>query len=67
MAEEMRRAAHDLERLVSLAGDDSEAVEPPALTKPYTIPQPHPDHWVLIGSLMEDLRRVRGRIVGELE
>ncbi|WP_336991474.1 FUSC family protein [Leucobacter sp. VD1] len=67
MVEEMRRAAHDLERLVSLSGDEGHEVEPPALTQPYTIPQPHPDHWVLIGSLMEDLRRVRGRIVGELD
>jgi len=35
--------------------------EPPALTAPYVIPAPHPEHWVLIGSLMEDLRRVRLR------
>ncbi|WP_099747470.1 FUSC family protein [Leucobacter sp. OLCS4] len=71
MVEEMRRAAHDLELLAHPAaeggptGDDAEA-EPLALTQPYTIPRPHPVHWVLIGSLMEDLRRVRGRITGEL-
>ena len=69
MVEEMRRAAHDLERLGRLTstGADALPVEPPALTQPYTIPQPHPEHWVLIGSLMEDLRRVRGRITGELD
>ncbi|MGO3148005.1 MAG: FUSC family protein [Leucobacter sp.] len=77
MVEEIRRAAHDLELLVRVtenrdAGNhDGEstnaALEPPALTAPYTIPRPHPQHWVLIGSLMEDLRRVRGRITGELE
>ncbi|MBL3698121.1 FUSC family protein [Leucobacter luti] len=67
MVEEMRRAAHDLERLGHITADLPERVEPPALTQPYTIPQPHPEHWVLIGSLMEDLRRVRGRITGELD
>ncbi|WP_449283911.1 FUSC family protein [Leucobacter sp.] len=67
MVEEIRRAAHDLERLVRDASQEPDVAEPPALTAPYTIPQPHPDHWVLIGSLMEDLRRVRGRITGELE
>jgi hypothetical protein len=29
------------------------------------IARPHPQHWILIGSLMEDLRRVRDEIVGE--
>lgn len=71
MVEEMRRAAHDLPLLVApvpgAAHTDAERpAEPPALTSPYTIPTPHPEHWILIGSLMEDLRRVRGRITGEL-
>ena len=67
MVEEMRRAAHDLQLLVTPVPAWGDEPEEPALTAPYTIPQPHPDHWVLIGSLMEDLRRVRGRITGELE
>ena len=90
MATEMRRAAHDLERLPHLAAQEAGAAaepkpadpateastnangpgispEPAALTAPYVIPRPHPEHWVLIGSLMEDLRRVRGRITGEIE
>lgn len=67
MVEEMRRAAHDLERLVRPGSADKTPAEPAALTTPYTILRPHPDHWVLIGSLMEDLRRVRGRITGELD
>ncbi|WP_053353202.1 FUSC family protein [Leucobacter musarum] len=68
MAEEMRRAAHDLELLVAAPEThDSPHAEPPALTTPFTIPRPNPEHWVLIGSLMEDLRRVRGRITGELD
>lgn len=65
MADEMRRAAHDLARLAH--SETPDPAEPPALTAPYTIPQPNPDHWVLVGSLMEDLRRVRGRITGEIE
>lgn len=69
MVEEIRRAAHDLQLLGNAeAGSPEQAPEePPALTAPYTIPQPHPEHWVLIGSLMEDLRRVRGRVTGELQ
>lgn len=67
MVEEIRRAAHDLDLLVSGGSADHASTEPPALTTPYTILKPHPEHWVLIGSLMEDLRRVRGRITGDLE
>ncbi|PRY70177.1 fusaric acid resistance family protein [Glaciihabitans tibetensis] len=39
----------------------------PALTAPLMIPRPHPQHWVLIGSLMEDMRRVREEITGEAD
>lgn len=82
MADEMRRAAHDLELLPHVfresvtrtprtraGAEPAEPVrhEPPALTAPYVIPAPHPEHWVLIGSLMEDLRRVRGRIALAME
>lgn len=67
MAEEMRRAAHDLERLMQLGDADAAPLEPPALTTPYMIPTPNPEHWVLIGSLMEDLRRVRARITGDVD
>ena len=67
---ELARAAHDL-RL--LAGDESDATTVaessapvvPALTAPLRIVTPHPDHWILIGSLMEDLRRVREEIVSD--
>jgi hypothetical protein len=38
--------------------------ELPALTAPLVIAKPHPDHWILVGSLMEDLRRVREVLVG---
>ncbi|MGK0716532.1 FUSC family protein [Leucobacter sp. W1153] len=67
MAVELRRAAHDLERLGHPSSEPLSHSEPPALTAPYVISQPHPVYWQLIGSLMEDLRRVRGRITGEIE
>ena len=67
MADEIRRAAHDL--LLLSAGDAEWVAHPevPALTAPYVIPRANPDHWVLIGSLMADLGRVRGRITGDLD
>lgn len=60
LAEEFRRAAHDL-RHVGYRFDQSSdtIVEPPALTAPYRIVVPNAEHWVLIGALMEDLRRTR--------
>lgn len=70
IAIELDRAAHDLRLLVRSLGDDH--VEPPAvtsetpaLTAPLVILRPNLDHWILFGSLMEDLRRVREEIVGE--
>jgi uncharacterized membrane protein YgaE (UPF0421/DUF939 family) len=73
IARELTRAAHDLR----LLGQDNDGIAPsgeidddlvadtqPALTAPLMIPRPHPQHWVLIGSLMEDMRRVREEIIG---
>ena len=73
IAEEIRRAAHDLRLLVrsekQAARDGAEPPtvtgDLPALTGPLVILAPHPEHWILIGALMEDLRRVREQIVGE--
>ncbi len=65
---ELERAAHDL---LLLASDPNrlaaatDYVEPPALTAPLSISQPDPQNWVLIGSLLEDLRRIREEIVGD--
>lgn len=68
MAEELRRVAHDLELLIpGTAATAGEQPDVPALTMPYTIAQAHPTHWVLIGSLMEDLRRLRGRVTGVID
>jgi uncharacterized membrane protein YgaE (UPF0421/DUF939 family) len=66
---ELERAAHDLRLLSALpdvsAAEAAPTVEPPALTAPLMIMTPHPQHWILIGALMEDLRRVREEITGE--
>jgi uncharacterized membrane protein YgaE (UPF0421/DUF939 family) len=70
IATEVRRAAHDLR----LVGRTTEAVEPepvtddiPALTAPLSIIEPDPEHWILIGSLLEDVRRVREEVIGSID
>jgi uncharacterized membrane protein YgaE (UPF0421/DUF939 family) len=70
IAGELRRAAHDLRLLASGPGDVSagepvSTAEVPVLTAPLRIARPHPEHWMLIGSLMEDLRRIHEEIVGD--
>lgn len=69
IATELTRAAHDLRLLVRPIDsvDDLPTMtnEMPALTAPLVILKPNPHHWILLGSLMEDLRRVREEIVGE--
>ena len=70
IARELRRAAHDL-RLLARPSDAKPRDTPtatseiPVLTAPLTIARPHPEHWMLIGSLMEDLRRIHEEIVGD--
>ena len=56
IAEQLRRAAHDIER-VGLPSDDV-VDEPPALTTPLVIAKAPTAHWILIGSLLEDLQRI---------
>jgi uncharacterized membrane protein YccC len=67
IAEQLRRAAHDVRlevrRTDAAAGDSTGAaagdvIEPAALTAPLRVHTPSRDHWVLIGSLLEDLRRI---------
>ncbi|SDS72095.1 FUSC family protein [Microterricola viridarii] len=69
IAAELKRAAHDLRLLIepdaAVPGEAEVQPEQPALTAPLVIATPHPEHWILIGSLMEDLRRVREEIVGD--
>lgn len=68
IAEQLRRAGHD----VRLAAQIAEVSEPealtsaiPALTAPLQVKPPASAHWVLIGSLLEDLRRIRGQLVAD--
>lgn len=69
IAEQLRRAGHDVRLAVQIA-DVSPEPETltsaiPALTAPLVIRPPSSQHWILIGSLMEDLRRIRGELVDE--
>lgn len=56
IAEQLRRAAHDVGRVGQPV--DTSVEEPPALTTPLQITRPPADHWILIGSLLEDLHRI---------
>lgn len=69
IAEQLRRAAHDVRLAVHLADIEPEP-EPltsvvPALTAPLVIAPPRSGHWILVGSLMEDLRRIRGELLDD--
>jgi uncharacterized membrane protein YccC len=63
IAEELRRAAHDV-RLLGREEPPATTAEIPLLTAPLQILRPNEEHWILIGSLLEDLRRVRYEILG---
>ena len=61
IAEQLDRAAHDVRRTVRRTSRES--TEPrtasiPALTAPLEIGAPSSGHWILVGSLLEDLRRI---------
>lgn len=59
IAEQLRRAAHDVRLAFALdAGADRSVDEAPALTRPLQIQTPSPAHWVLVGSMLTDLHRV---------
>jgi uncharacterized membrane protein YccC len=66
IASQLEKAGHDLRGVVDagLGTVREEEVEPPLLTAPVAVPRANPHHWILIGSLLEDLRRVREEIVG---
>lgn len=75
IAIELGRAAHDLRLLAHAPArrttDDPEpptvTAELPALTAPLVVAKPSQQNWILIGSLLEDLRRVREGIIGGQE
>ncbi|MCU1481081.1 MAG: hypothetical protein JWQ19_1867 [Subtercola sp.] len=65
---ELTRAAHDLRLIIlnaDLPGTEPEPVtdELPALTAPLSIAIPRSEHWVLLGFLLEDLRRIHEELV----
>jgi uncharacterized membrane protein YccC len=70
LASELGRAAHDLRlvmRRASGAAKTPEEPTSPALTTPLTVLAPSAAHWILIGSLLEDLRRIREVIVAAMK
>lgn len=61
IAEQLRRAAHDVRRVMRRTKADPAhppTASIPALTAPLTIGAPSSGHWILVGSLLEDLRRI---------
>ncbi|WP_341769741.1 hypothetical protein [Agromyces protaetiae] len=67
IAEQLRRAAHDVRLAVHLADVDPEPMTSaiPALTSPLVIAPPRSGNWILIGSITEDLRRIREELLDE--
>jgi uncharacterized membrane protein YgaE (UPF0421/DUF939 family) len=81
IAQELQRAAHDVRLLVRAkeerasrgAPNDTGPLDPaspttadlPALTAPLEVVRPDARHWILVGSLLEDLRRVREELIGD--
>ncbi|MDR5698572.1 FUSC family protein [Agromyces aerolatus] len=65
IAEQLRRAGHDVRLAVHLADVDPQPPTSavPALTSPLIVAPPRTDHWIVIGSLMEDLRRIRHELL----
>ena len=70
IADELTRASHDLRLLAR--EPDAPSSEPgavtagvPVLTAPLSVAAPLSRHWVLVGSLVEDLRRIHDEITGE--
>lgn len=70
IAEEFIRSGHDLRLLVRDAGlpahkqSHPATNEIPALTEPIRLTPPSGANWILIGFLMENLRRIRDEITG---
>lgn len=74
IAEQLHRAGHDVRLAVQTLAPATDATMPdaadptpltsamPALTAPLVVRPPASDHWILVGSLMEDLRRIHGEL-----
>lgn len=70
IAEQLRRAGHDVRLAVHLAEVSPEppalSSMTPALTTPLVVQAPSSGNWILMGSLLEDLRRIHGQLVGDV-
>ena len=65
IAEQLRRAAHDIRRLLRRALTEPAAPQTesvPALTAPLSVSAPSGGRWILVGSMMEDLSRIHGAL-----
>ncbi|QNO37275.1 FUSC family protein [Protaetiibacter sp. SSC-01] len=65
IGEQLHRAAHDVRRVMRRTSPDpasppTESI--PALTSPLVIAAPSSGHWILVGSLLEDLRRIHATL-----
>jgi len=69
IAEQLHRAGHDVRLKVQIAEaapePSTETSAIPALTAPLEVVPPASGMWILVGSLMEDLRRIRGELIEE--
>lgn len=67
IAEQLGRASHDVRLAVHLADVEPEPLTSvvPALTSPLVVSTPKSGNWILIGSLLEDLRRIRAELLDE--
>lgn len=67
IAEQLHRAGHDVRLAVQSAERlaDARTAPVPALTTPLVVRPPASDHWILVGSLMEDMRRIHGELRDE--
>ena len=71
IAQELARTAHDLRLLVRDTGLPAMDIphpptnEMPALTSPIVMKAPAASNWILVGFLLESIRRIRVEIMGE--
>ncbi|MCI2956266.1 aromatic acid exporter family protein [Agromyces atrinae] len=67
IGEQLRRAAHDTRLLIRPAVDEPEPMtsEIPALTSPLVVSAPKGGNWVVIGALIEDLRRIHENLTDD--
>lgn len=69
IAEQLRRAGHDVRLAVQSADaapePDDRTSAIPALTAPLVVRPPASDHWILVGSLLEDLRRIHSELTDD--